>query len=218
MPEIRKPTSFLPSSLLWNYCFIAYPQMFWAADSTKDQMWVNKGMLQPDTLCGCVQCLWCLAGLFAWQWELLSNTGSMHTGNVGFLEMKGCTRVFSDTEAEELEMSWDMALLPSAQYCEQVTRFLCFVNSLCARDNFRRAKPKMTTTEAMNHTVGEQNTLCRLRRASCVANKHHKFFQKDNPTGCDSEGNHPNFCEAQFLSGVTEPTETCSIVKTLASA
>lgn len=64
----------------------------------------------------------------------------------------------------------------------------------------------MTTTEAMNHTVGEQNTLCRLRRASFVANKHHEFFHKDNPTGCDSEGNHPNFCEAQFLSGVTEPT------------
>lgn len=60
-----------------------------------------------------------------------------HAGNVGFLEMKGGTRVFSDIEAEEQEMSWDMTLLLSAQYCEQVTRFLCFVNSLCGKDNFR---------------------------------------------------------------------------------
>lgn len=75
----------------------------------------------------------------------------------------------------------------------------------------------MTTTEAVNHTLWEQNTLCRLRRASFVANEQHKFFPKDNPTGCDSEGNRPNFCEAQLLSGVTEPTETSCIVKTLAS-
>lgn len=43
-------------------------------------------------------------------------------------------------------------------------------------------------------------------------------FPKDSPTGCESEGNHPNFCEAQLLFCATEPTETCCSVKTLASA
>lgn len=104
--------AFLPSSLLWNECFIAYPQIFWASDSTKDQMRMNRGVLQPNTSSECVHCLWCLEKLFSWQWKLFSNTVNMHTGDVGFLEMKGCTRVFSDIEAEELEMSRDMALLP----------------------------------------------------------------------------------------------------------
>lgn len=76
----------------------------------------------------------------------------------------------------------------------------------------------MTTTEAPNHKVGEQNIHCRLRRLSVVENKQHKFFPKGSPTGCDSEGNQPNFCEAKLLFSVTEPTETCCIVKTLASA
>lgn len=131
--------------------------------------------------------------------------------------MKGCIRGFSEIEAEEQDMSWNWHRFPSAEYCDQVTRFLCLVNSHCGRGNFRWAKPVMTTTEALNHTAGEQNILCRLRRASFVENKQ-KFFPKGSPTECDSEGNHPNFYETQLLFGVTEPTETCCIVKTLASA
>lgn len=169
---------------------------------------MNKGVLQPDILSGCVHCLQCLEGLFARQWKLLSNivnTGNAHwnthtLGMLAFWKWRGALEYFLTQKQKSERWTGIWHHFPSAQYCEQVTRFLCFVNSLCGKDNFRWAKPKMSTTEAMNHTVGEQNILCRLRRASFVANKQHKFFQKDNQTGCDSEGSHPNFCEAQKFS------------------
>lgn len=66
--------------------------------------------------------------------------------------------------------------------------------------------------------VGEQNILCRLKRAGFVENKQCNFFPKDSPTGCESEGNHPIFYEAQLLLSIREPTEICCVEKSLASA
>lgn len=93
-----------------------------------------------------------------------------------------------------------------------------FVDSHLGRDDFRWVKTTTATTEALDHMVGEQNILCRLKRAGFVENKQHNFFPKDSPTGCDSEGNHPIFYEAQILLSVREPTEVCCVEKSLASA
>lgn len=109
-------------------------------------------------------------------------------------------------------MSWNWHCFPSAEYFDQVTKFLYFVSSHGGRDNFRWVKPTVTTTEAPNHAVGEQNILWRLWRP-VLLRMNTTIFSKNSPTGCESEGSHPNFCEAQLLFCVTEPTETCYSVK-----
>lgn len=132
--------------------------------------------------------------------------------------MRGGIRVFSEMEAEEQEMRRCCHHLHQQGV---VTWWLdsCVVLILTLEGiYFRWTKPKPATTEAMDQTAGVQNSLCRLRGVCFAENRQHNFFPKDSPRGCDSGGNHPNFCEAQLLFSIVEPTETYSIVKALASA